>query len=320
MQKEILLKVLAIEFLIIAFVRFQVLGVEREKVEVADGKEKNKLGKPEKDKINVDLYEVITKGKDFVGSIKPYLNKRDQYYVDIFSKIAEIVEIQKNLMNLSEEEITAMDKAEIDKIGILKAIKPYIAEDKKVVVDKFLKFHEALKNLQQKMEKYSKEEGKDNIFDKIVDIYEAIKPIIPEDKMETADKLAKNIKLLEVLNKAEGIMNSMKEEKEQNQQITRSMPDETEEAAEVVKLEEENLEKEEKKEEVYEQQEQDDDNTTLPPDLSEQQLAVIDNLKSMLTKEQQQYMYNMINYLKQQGLVNSADKKEEKDNEKDNNS
>jgi hypothetical protein len=28
----------------------------------------------------------------------------------------------------------------------------------------------------------------------------------------------------------------------------------------------------------------------------------------MLTKEQQQYMYNMINYLKQQGLVNLSNK------------
>ncbi|SFE80268.1 hypothetical protein SAMN04324257_02877 [Thermoanaerobacter thermohydrosulfuricus] len=98
MQKEFLLKILAVELLIVAFVRFQVMGIEkeREKEEVTE-EDKDELSSPQENKkTSIDVYEVITKGKDFVGSIKPYLNKRDQYYVDIFSKIAEIIEIQKN--------------------------------------------------------------------------------------------------------------------------------------------------------------------------------------------------------------------------------
>ncbi|HHW57412.1 MAG TPA: hypothetical protein GXX15_07065 [Clostridia bacterium] len=301
MQKEILLKILAIELLIIAFVKYQVMGTE-------DFKEEKKLSEEEKDKlvppqeekkVAADLYEVISKGKDFMGSVKPYLNKRDQYYVDMFAKVAEIIEIQKNLMSLSEEEIETEEKTEVDKIGLLKAIKPYITEDKQVVIDKFLKFHEALKNLQEKMQKYSKEEDKkENIFDKIVDIYEAIRPIIPEDKIEETDKLAKNIKLLEVLNKAEGIMNSTREDKKQNQLPARKDKEE--------QGEEEETEIKEHKEENKEEKD------SLTQDLPDQQLAIIDNLKFMLTKEQQQYMYNMINYLKQQGLVKSEGKKEEK--------
>ncbi|EGD51517.1 hypothetical protein TheetDRAFT_1719 [Thermoanaerobacter ethanolicus JW 200] len=324
MQKEILLKILAVELLIVAFVRFQVMGIEkeREKEEVTE-EDKDELSSPQENKkTSIDVYEVITKGKDFVGSIKPYLNKRDQYYVDIFSKIAEIIEIQKKLMSLSEEEIEVAEKIEVDKIGILKAIKPYITEDKKIVIDKFLKFHEALKNLQEKMEKYSKEEDKDNIFDKIIDIYEALRPIIPEEKLEETDKLAKNIKLLEVLNKAEGIMNSMKEEKKQLQSSTRSMEEEEQKAeenkeeieriedkGEISKIEEGDKILDTNKKETEEQLEK-EENNSLPQGLSDQQVAIIDNLKSMLTKEQQQYMYNMINYLKQQGLVKSEGKGE----------
>ncbi|SHE49648.1 hypothetical protein SAMN02745195_00541 [Thermoanaerobacter uzonensis DSM 18761] len=324
MQKEILLKILAVELLIIAFVRFQVMGMEKErKEEEVTEEDKDELSSPQENKkTSIDVYEVITKGKDFVGSVKPYLNKRDQYYVDIFSKIAEIIEIQKKLMSLSEEEIEVAEKIEVDKIGILKAIKPYITEDKKIVIDKFLKFHEALKNLQEKMEKHSKEEDKDNIFDKIIDIYEALRPIIPEEKLEETDKLAKNIKLLEVLNKAEGIMNSMKEEKKQLQSSTRSM-EEKEQKSEENKEEIERIEDKEEiskteegdkildtnKKETEEQLEK-EENNSLPQGLSDQQVAIIDNLKSMLTKEQQQYMYNMINYLKQQGLVKSEGKGE----------
>lgn len=324
MQKEILLKILAVELLIVAFVRFQVMGIEKErKKEEVTEEDKDELSSPQENKkTSIDVYEVITKGKDFVGSVKPYLNKRDQYYVDIFSKIAEIIEIQKKLMSLSEEEIEVAEKIEVDKIGILKAIKPYITEDKKIVIDKFLKFHEALKNLQEKMEKYSKEEDKDNIFDKIIDIYEALRPIIPEEKLEETDKLAKNIKLLEVLNKAEGIMNSMKEEKKQLQSSTRSMEEEEQKAeenkeeieriedkGEISKIEEGDKILDTNKKETEEQLEK-EENNSLPQGLSDQQVAIIDNLKSMLTKEQQQYMYNMINYLKQQGLVKSEGKGE----------
>lgn len=324
MQKEILLKILAVELLIVAFVRFQVMGIEKEKNETTlstGTDDKNKLSPPQEDKKStIDLYEVVTKGKDFVGSLKPYLSKRDQYYVDIFSKMAEIIEIQKKLVNLSEEEIEALDKVEVDKIGILKAIKPYIAEDKKIVIDKFLKFFEALKNLQQKLEKYTKEGDKNNIFDKIVDIYEAIRPIIPEEKIEETDKIAKNIKLLEVLNKAEGIMNSMKEEKKQSQQATRDfheerIAEEKEEKNEEIK----EIEVEEKEEESDEKETQQQlpkgEKNLLPQGLSDQQLKVLDNLKSMLTKEQQQYMYNMINYLKQQGLVNLSNKEKEEESD-----
>jgi len=324
LQKEILLKILAVELLIVAFVRFQVMGIEKErKKEEVTEEDKDELSSPQENKkTSIDVYEVITKGKDFVGSVKPYLNKRDQYYVDIFSKIAEIIEIQKKLMSLSEEEIEVAEKIEVDKIGILKAIKPYITEDKKIVIDKFLKFHEALKNLQEKMEKYSKEEDKDNIFDKIIDIYEALRPIIPEEKLEETDKLAKNIKLLEVLNKAEGIMNSMKEEKKQLQSSTRSMEEEEqkseenkeeieriEDKEEISKIEEGDKILDTNKKETEEQLEK-EENNSLPQGLSDQQVAIIDNLKSMLTKEQQQYMYNMINYLKQQGLVKSDGKGE----------
>jgi hypothetical protein len=316
LQREILLKILAIELLIVAFVRFQMMGVEREKNETVPSSGSDDNGKfllPQEDKKStINVYEIVTKSKNFVESVKPYLCKRDQYYVDIFSKIAEIIEIQKDLMNLSQEEIEAMDKTQVDKIGILKAIKPYIAEDKQIIIDKFLKFHEALKNLQQRLEKYTKEEDKDNFFDKIVDIYEAIRPIIPEEKIEETDKIAKNIKLLEVLNKAEGIMNSMKEEKKQSQQATRDfyeeITEEEEEKSEEIKEIEVDLKEGEKDEEEMEQELPNKEENLLPQGMSEQQLAAINNLKSMLTKEQQQYMYNMINYLKQQGLVNLSNK------------
>ncbi|EGD50194.1 hypothetical protein TheetDRAFT_2998 [Thermoanaerobacter ethanolicus JW 200] len=51
MQKEILLKILAVELLIVAFVRFQVMGIEkeREKEEVTE-EDKDELSSPQENK------------------------------------------------------------------------------------------------------------------------------------------------------------------------------------------------------------------------------------------------------------------------------
>lgn len=314
MQREVLLKIIAIELLILAFVKYQIMETEEEGQKETD-KEKDKgkaqVETPEEKK--TDFYEVITKGKELMKSVKPYLNKRDQYYVEMFTKMAEIVEIQKELFSLSEEEVKAEEEKEPDKIGILKAVKPYISEDKQAIVDKFLKFHEALKNLQEKIEKFSKEEKKANVFGKLVEIYEAIRPLIPEEKVEETDKLARNIKLLEVINKAEGLMNNIKEVKGQTRgEEKKDFESEVEE--EKVKEEIENSDGEEEikgkpDEEKVEEEGETEEEKALEG-LSEQQKAVIDNLKSMLTKEQQQYMYNMINYLKHHKLKNLEDNKE----------
>jgi hypothetical protein len=298
LQREVLLKIIAIELLILAFVKYQLLET-KEGEEVLEEKKELKNKEDVGDK-KTDIYEMITKGKEFMKSVKPYLNKKEQYYVEMFTKMAEIVELQKELFSLSEEEIKTEEEKEPDKIGILNAIKPYISEDKQEIIDKFLKFHEALKNLHEKIDKFSKEGKKTNPFDRIVEIYEAIRPLIPEEKVEETDKLARNIKLLEVINKAEGLMNNVKEIKGQARnekkragetQIGENTKEETEisnvqEGKMDVKVEEEKTEK------------NDDSEEKVLEGLSKEQQAVIDNLKSLLTKEQQQYMYNMINYLK----------------------
>lgn len=349
LERSNLLKILLIELVIVTFIKFQILEEKNNANLLTDGKgtknDEEKIKEEEKAKIDVllkkdkdnlkekgkiksdsDIYEIISKSKDFAGSIKPYLKKRDQYYIDMFTKIAEIVEIQRNLINIPEEEIKAMDETEIDYIGILKAMKNYMTYDKQDLIEKFLNLHEAIKNIHSKMDKYSDKDAQNiNPFDKIIDIYEALKPIIPDSQKEKAEKLVKNIRLLEALNKAEGIMNSMKEtyKKPEERITTRLDTHETKEKLpEKIDDDEELMDKKGVSENVVEITGKDensnvnidtnDDNKNQSENalqgLSPQQTAMIDNLKSMLTKEQQQYMYNMINYLKQQGNANKNGK------------
>lgn len=360
LERSNLLKILLIELVIVTFIRFQILeeknninlltegkGTENDeeiikhgdkvKIDVLNKKDNVKESEKSISDSKTDIYEFISKGKEFVGSIKPYLKKRDQYYIDMFTKIAEIVEIQRNLINIPEDEIKAMDETEIDYIGMLKAMKPYMAYDKQDLIEKFLNLHEAIKNIHSKMEKFNDKDMQNiNPFDKIIDLYDAIKPIIPDAQKEKAEKLVKNIRLLETLNKAEGIVNSMKEtnKKPEDSIPSRLNTDETKENLHEKRDEEVSKGKKGVDEDVIEIPEKGENNNmntgvndnnenqsdSALQGLSLQQAAMIDNLKSMLTKEQQQYMYNMINYLKQQGIANKNGKETKNTIEEGNNS
>ncbi len=324
MDKERLLKVLIIELFIIFFIRFQIfdgISFEKEKLllkkkeenevieyeETYQNKQDNKLESKTDDEIksNLDIFEIIEKGKNFMGSVKPYLHRREQYYIDIFTKIAEILECHKQLIEYQNQG-TEIQEDHFDQIGMLKAVKPYMKEDKQIIIDKFIKLHEGIQNLNEKMKKYEIEDNKNNVIDKILDIFEALKPVIPDDKQDMAEKIIKNIKLVEALNKAENIMNSKKsvdkDKKEGNTESkTRSDSVDTPkniEKAEEIESDVNNLNEIADVHEDADDGNEDGEKQNLG--LTSQQSAVVDSLKSMLTKEQQQFMYNMINYLKQQ--------------------
>ncbi|HHV73899.1 hypothetical protein BVF91_00875 [Thermoanaerobacterium sp. PSU-2] len=331
MDKEKLLKVLIIELFIIFFIRFQIfdglsIEGERQLLKKKEGEEivehdkddKTESKKNDEKKSDLDIFEIIEKSKNFMGSVKPYLHRKEQYYIDIFTKIAEILECHKQLMEFNQE--AEMQEDDFDQIGMLKAVKPYMKEDKQIIIDKFIKLHEGIQNLNEKMKKYEVEGDKNNIIDKILDIFEAIKPVIPDDKKDMAEKIIKNIKLVEALNKAESIMNSKNSESRREKVegsdkgdvkynlFDRSEEDkrieETKDAKDVVSDE---IVEDVKSNDVEREIKEDDVPKNLG--LTEQQSEVVNGLKSMLTKEQQQFMYNMINYLKQQssnGNVNNV--------------
>lgn len=339
MDKERLLKVLIIELFIIFFIRFQIfegLNFEEEKLllkkkeedEIIDYDETNlheyenilKDKRDEGAENTLDIFEIIEKGKNFMGSVKPYLHRREQYYIDIFTKIAEILECHKQLIEYQNQG-TEIQEDNFDQIGMLKAVKPYMKEDKQIIIDKFIKLHEGIQNLNEKMKKYETEDNKNNVIDKILDIFEALKPVIPDDKQDMAEKIIKNIKLVEALNKAESIMNSKnsadKNKKEGNTESkTRSDSVDTLkniEKAEEIDSDVNNLNEVADAHEDADDGNEDDEKQNLG--LTSQQSAVVDSLKSMLTKEQQQFMYNMINYLKQQNADSNSenDKSDRKD-------
>lgn len=350
MDKERLLKVLIIELFIIFFIRFQIfegLSFEEEKLLLKKKEEDEIIEYDEtnlheyenmlKDKREntLDIFEIIEKGKNFMGSVKPYLHRREQYYIDIFTKIAEILECHKQLIEYQNQG-TEIQEDNFDQIGMLKAVKPYMKQDKQIIIDKFIKLHEGIQNLNEKMKKYEMEDNKNNVIDKILDIFEALKPVIPDDKQDMAEKIIKNIKLVEALNKAESIMNSKnsadKDKKESNTESnTRSdsvdIPKNIEKSEEIESdVNNKNIEKAEEiksdvnnlKEVVDSLEDADDGNEDDGKQnlgLTSQQSAVVDSLKSMLTKEQQQFMYNMINYLKQQSADGNFenDKNDRKD-------
>ncbi|SNX53058.1 hypothetical protein [Thermoanaerobacterium sp. RBIITD] len=363
MNKEKLIKILIIELFIIFFVRFQLfdeLSIENKKLldkgkeddenygknqnEEKKGEGTSDKGENDENENKFDIFQIIEKGKNFMGSVKPYVNRKEQYYIDIFTKIAEIVECHRQLVEFQNQDADTQEDDNFDQIGILKAVKPYMKEDKQVIIDKFIKLHEGIQNLNEKMKKYDNENNKNNMIDKILDIFEAVKPIIPDDKQDMAEKIIKNIKLVEALNKAENIMNSKNNKDKNEQQNINKETDKNNMATLTSKKElikgKDNLErintpsntaddenkkgtnKDDEKEiginnkdnTIDNSQNNDVEANNIPLGLSPQQSAVVDNLKSMLTKEQQQFMYNMINYLKQQGTNNNVDK--EKNDEK----
>ncbi|AEF16750.1 hypothetical protein Thexy_0703 [Thermoanaerobacterium xylanolyticum LX-11] len=331
MDKEKLLKVLIIELFIIFFIRFQIfdglsIEGERQLLKKKEGEEivehdkddKTESKKNDEKKSDLDIFEIIEKSKNFMGSVKPYLHRKEQYYIDIFTKIAEILECHKQLMEFNQE--AEMQEDDFDQIGMLKAVKPYMKEDKQMIIDKFIKLHEGIQNLNEKMKKYEVEGDKNNIIDKILDIFEAIKPVIPDDKKDMAEKIIKNIKLVEALNNAESIMNS-KNSESRHEKVEES--DRSDVKNNLFDRSEENKKTEEVKDaedavndEMVEGVKSNDVEREIKKDdvpknlgLTDQQSEVVNGLKSMLTKEQQQFMYNMINYLKQQssnGNVNNV--------------
>lgn len=340
-------RVLIIELFIIFFIRFQIfegLSLDNEKLflkkknqdEIFDHDETNQYedknilkGVRDEDVENtLDIFQIIEKGKNFMGSVKPYLNRREQYYIDIFTKIAEILECHRQLVEYQNDG-TEVQEDNFDQVGILKAVKPYMKEDKQVIIDKFIKLYEGIQNLNEKMKKYEMEENKNNVIDKILDIFEALKPVIPDDKQDMAEKIIKNIKLVEALNKAESIMNSKNSADKKSQQDGNrrerenilALPPKNDSAKENDNLEraESNLIVENDEKELNENVETPSSDIDIKYDnydsdteknenqgLTSQQSAVVDSLKSMLTKEQQQFMYNMINYLKQQSATNNT--------------
>ncbi|MDI3311653.1 MAG: hypothetical protein QJR05_09555 [Thermoanaerobacterium sp.] len=328
MDKEKLLKVLIIELFIIFFIRFQIFDglsfegerqllkkKEDEEIVEHDKDDKTESKKDDEKKNDLDIFEIIEKSKNFMGSVKPYLHRKEQYYIDIFTKIAEILECHKQLMEFNQE--AEMQEDDFDQIGMLKAVKPYMKEDKQIIIDKFIKLHEGIQNLNEKMKKYEVEGDKNNIIDKILDIFEAIKPVIPDDKKDMAEKIIKNIKLVEALNKAESIMNSknneVRHEKAEGSDKDDTKNNSIEDFKESMKAEEiKSAEDAANADDLEDIKSNDDEKEAKNDDVSknlgltEQQSEVVNGLKSMLTKEQQQFMYNMINYLKQQSSNGNA--------------
>ncbi|MDI6603772.1 MAG: hypothetical protein QME35_01300 [Thermoanaerobacteraceae bacterium] len=331
MEKEKLYKIFIIELFILFFIRFQIfenpeLNISKLKKEVDNEEEmshikdkKNQKGSED----NISIFQKIQKSKDLMGSVKPYLNKREQYYIDIFTKMAEIAECHKNISELQEGNTNEIGETEIDHIGILRAVRSYMSEEKQVLIDKFLKLHEGIENLNEKISKYTERDGKDtNVIEKILDIFEAVKPIIPDDKKEMADKFIKNIRIVEALNKAEGIMSTMRNNEKNNTSKDAEPINDIDinnngqnpsgevnsEASDEDKSSIDNNENKTVPMIIEENNKQKED---LLGGLSPQQSMIVDNLKSMLTKEQQQFMLNMLKNLKQQGNnKNVYDKKE----------
>ena len=140
-----------------------------------------------------------------------------------------------------------------------------------------------------------------------------------------ADKFIKNIRIVEALNKAEGIMSTMRNNEKNNtskdaepindvdinnngqnhsgevnsepSDEDKSSIDNNENKSVPMIIEKDNKQKED-----------------LLGGLSPQQSMIVDNLKSMLTKEQQQFMLNMLKNLKQQGNNQNVHDKKENNN------
>ncbi|SHE99075.1 hypothetical protein SAMN02746089_01118 [Caldanaerobius fijiensis DSM 17918] len=160
--------------------------------------------------------EHFYKLRDLMSSIKPYLPEYEQILSEIYVNSVNIYDCYKRLNNVNKSEalhqIKDVRKERKNKIEMLKAVKSHIAEDKQELFDFSLNLLEVLDGLMSNWNEYVDKikaiMGDEHIsqVDKMAKIIELFKPIFRDDEGKL-DKLIKNIKIIDLVTKAESVIN-----------------------------------------------------------------------------------------------------------------
>lgn len=184
--------------------------------------EKERKGAKDEDVPKLKIPEIrlteehFYKLRDLMSSVKPYLPEHHQILSEMYINSVNIYDCYKRLNNINKPEalyqMKDLREERKNKIEMLRAIKSHIAEDKQELFDFSLNLLEVLDGLMSNWNEYvSKIKtiiSDDHIgqMDKIAKIIELFKPVFRGDE-EKLDKLIKNIKIIDLVTKAESVIN-----------------------------------------------------------------------------------------------------------------
>lgn len=159
--------------------------------------------------LSLDLNKFIksSETKEILSAVIPYLDEDEQKNVYTLLGLLEALDTIYGVADGTYQELKVSStpilfRSEKERIvGILSAVKPYISEPSKELVDNIVKAQSMSSQLARNMRVYkSKRLSGESLLenlDTVYDTLEILQPIIPHDKYEQIDKAVGMAKLLE---------------------------------------------------------------------------------------------------------------------------
>ena len=151
---------------------------------------------------------------DMLLSLGPYLNEKEQDAVYTAAGVLEAFHTINDVMSHTYHNrhkamsMQVPSSPSARKIEAMKAIKPYIKPDTRQQLDRFVNLYETMNKLRSNITIYRNNRslsGKDRLstFESVNEVLKVIKPILPEEHRERADKAVQLFKMAEAISSAE---------------------------------------------------------------------------------------------------------------------
>lgn len=165
---------------------------------------------------------------EMLKSIGPYLNANEQKIAYTAAGIMEAIQLIKNVMNHTYHNQNQATLMQIPsnpaqrKIEALKAIKPYIHMNNRKQLDRVLNFYESTNKVQRNIALYQNNRAlasdqRQSPIESAGEFLKVIRPILPQEQKEKADKAVQVMKMIDVMASADKLTRDEKKEKKKDQ-------------------------------------------------------------------------------------------------------
>jgi|GEM_PF-968925 len=152
---------------------------------------------------NQDILNMLT-------DVSPYLSEAEQESIYSIIGIIEALRIIKSVKERTyqKQRVSALASVPMDaksrKIGILRALKPYLPQEQQPIIEKVIQTHEASERLTKNIRIYRNnqqlmEDSVQNPVEKITELIKVVKPILPSEHQEKLDRVMKIAKMAEMM-------------------------------------------------------------------------------------------------------------------------
>lgn len=143
-------------------------------------------------------------------AIGPYLEDQQQDVLYTAAGVMETMHMVKDVMNhtyQNQQRATIMNvpsNPRVRKVEAVKAIRPYIPSDNRRQLNQVLNFYEGADKVHRNLKAFQnnrvlKEGQKTSPLDLATDILSVIRPVLPQEQRDQADKASQIIKMIEVM-------------------------------------------------------------------------------------------------------------------------